>query len=356
MKQKVAIGLSGGVDSSLGAALLIEQGFEVTGVYITCWDGPGCRSEEDRKDALDMAMQLDIPFVHLDYQKEYKEKVYEYMIREYEAGRTPNPDAMCNREIKFGLFYEWGMEKGFDYVATGHYAQIKKGEYMDSPLQLHRSVDEHKDQTYFLYQLRQEQLGHILFPIGHLTKSEVREEAARRGLLTAKKPDSVGICFIGEQPMDTFLEERIKPKQGDILLNNDVVGQHKGAWFYTIGQKIGLDQRKIKEYDPQNLPHFYVIDKDIEKNILFVGTDEKLFKNEIQIGEFHSIAKFQLPISNMTVRIRHTGDLVEVEEILRQAQDDNLKIKLTTTIRAVAPGQVAVLYQGERCLGGGIIL
>jgi tRNA-specific 2-thiouridylase len=399
MKQKVAIGLSGGVDSSVAAALLVERGYDVTGVYITCWPSSaqgygggttssGCRAEEDRKDALDIAMQLHIPFVHLDYQKEYKEKVYEYMISEYEVGRTPNPDVVCNREIKFGMFYDWVMNKGFDYVATGHYAQIGWGDkdfnFCSAPPPrrggsvrknenycLLRSVDEHKDQTYFLYQLREEQLEHILFPIGHLMKSEVRVEAEKRGLLTAKKADSVGICFIGEKPMDEFLQERIKPRTGNILLGNDVVGTHKGMYFYTIGQKIGLDQTKIKGFDPKNLPHFYVIDKDIEKNILYVGTDDKLFKDEMILGDVRSINdKLQITNiksnsndknQNLYLRIRHTGELIPIRE-LRPAlpagrfKNKDLRIKLAKPVRAVAPGQVGVLYQGDICLGGGTII
>jgi len=208
IKVKVAVGMSGGVDSSLAAALLVEQGYDVTGVFLECWRAPGCRVDEDRKDALEVAMGLGIAYKVLNFKKEYKERVVEYFYDEYKAGRTPNPDAMCNREIKFGMFYEWAMEKGFDYVATGHYARIANGEWRianegkpvaisDRRLALQSGVDPKKDQSYFLYQIRPEQLAHILFPLGGMRKTEVRKEAKKRGLSVADKPDSVGICFIG---------------------------------------------------------------------------------------------------------------------------------------------------------------
>lgn len=344
LNKRVAVGLSGGVDSSVAAALLVEQGYEVTGVYITCWSGPGCRSEEDRQDALDIALQLDIPFVHLNYQKEYKEKVYEYMISEYEAGRTPNPDVVCNKEIKFGLFYDWVMKEGYDFVATGHYAQT-------DGKQLFRSADEHKDQTYFLYQLSQEQLPHILFPIGHLTKKEVRAEAEKRKLLSAKKPDSQGICFIGEVNVSKFLEERIEKKEGDIVLGEMMVGRHKGVWFYTVGQKIaGMDAKRLTRagFNTTSLPHFYVLKKDIENNILSIGTEDQLYTNKIQLTELHWIDK--KPGSNkFLARIRHGGELVE------SALNDQDQLRLKKPVWGVASGQVAVFYQGNMCFGGGVI-
>lgn len=416
--KKVAIGLSGGVDSSVAAALLVEQGYDVTGVYITCWSGPGCRSEEDRQDALDIALQLGIPFVHLDFQKEYREKVYEYMIREYTLGRTPNPDVMCNREIKFGLFYDWALTQGFDYVATGHYAQIGyRNQSSDfsvlTPFAsesmrgsddcarknldfcLLRSADEHKDQTYFLYQLHQEQLEHILFSIGHLTKPEVRAEAERRKLLSAKKPDSQGICFIGEVSVSKFLEERIEKKEGDIALlpshfdsailaRHDgravdasqnalatIVGKHKGVWFYTVGQRIGNrgqgpenrkweNNLKMVGFDTTRLPHFYVVGKDMEQNILYIGTEEQLYTDTIILSEMHWIGEEKLDSEivrssgSLLARIRHTGELVPVEKITIK-RSNYLTIKLTRPVWGVASGQMVVLYHETVCLGGGII-
>jgi tRNA-specific 2-thiouridylase len=337
MQARVAVGLSGGVDSSVAAASLIDHGYEVVGAYITCWSGAGCRDEEDKKDALDVALQLKIPFVHLDFRNEYREKVFEYMMAEYQAGRTPNPDVVCNREIKFGLFYDWAMKQGFDYVATGHYAQI-------DGRRLFRSRDEKKDQTYFLWQLKQEQLAHVLFPIGHLTKQQVRKEAQRRGLLTARKPDSQGICFIGEVSVLKFLEERIEKKTGNIILNGVVVGEHRGVWFYTIGQKIAVDQRKLSGFDQTKLPHFYVVKKDIKNNVLYVSTREQLFVKKIEIGQIHQISKGEIEY----VRIRHGGELVEAK--LKDAV-----LRLEKSVWGVAPGQSVVFYRGDECLGGGVV-
>lgn len=381
---RVAVGLSGGVDSSVAAALLIEQGYDVTGVYLTCWSGPGCRSEDDRKDALDIALQLGISFEHLDFQKAYRGNVYEFMVREYEAGRTPNPDVVCNREIKFGLFYQWALRQGFDFVATGHYAQVgnnnQKPVFCDARLPqagsgcasqkqnfcLLQAEDKHKDQTYFLYQLEAEQLAHILFPIGHLTKTEVRQEAKRRGLLTADKPDSVGICFIGEVPMQKFLAERIQENEGEIVLrisNNEyrIVNKHKGIHYFTIGQKISIqDAPTLKQagFDTRNLPHFYVVDKDVEKNILYVGTEEQLEKHTLTIGEIHWIGEQSgsqevRKLGSVMVRIRHTGELIPIVEY--RIENHEYRIKLAKPVKGVAPGQVAVLYQDKRCLGGGIL-
>ena len=348
MKQKVVVGLSGGVDSSVAVAFLIDQGYDVTGVYITCWSGPGCRSEEDRKDALNIALQLGIPFVHLDFQTAYKEKVYEYMMSEYQSGRTPNPDVLCNKEIKFGLFYDWAMKEGYDFVATGHYAQT-------DGKQLLRSVDEHKDQTYFLYQLRQDQLAHILFPIGHMTKPEVRKEAERRKLLSATKPDSQGICFIGDVNVSKFLEERIEKKAGKILLKGTVVGEHRGVWFYTIGQRIAITHSKTLAdlgYDPTNLPQFYVMTKDVQNNVLEVGIDEMLFADTVILDDCHWIGDIS-ESTDLLMRIRHGGELVHVKSF--EVKDEEVYLTLQKSVRAVASGQMAVLYHGNVCLGGGVI-
>lgn len=205
--RKIAVGMSGGVDSSVSAAVLKELGWEVTGVFLECWRGPGCRADEDRKDALTVALQLGIPFEVLDFKQTYKEKVVEYFFQEYEAGRTPNPDVLCNKEIKFGLFYDWAMEQGFEAVATGHYAQVKSLDQQSYGL--FRGKDDQKDQSYFLYLLQHSQLSHILFPVGGLEKTEVRQLAESYGLPVAKKPDSQGICFIGEIDVRKFLRDKI---------------------------------------------------------------------------------------------------------------------------------------------------
>ena len=212
--KKVALGLSGGVDSSVAAALLIELGYEVTGIYLECYNEPGCRTDQDKKDALQVALKLGIKFEVLDFRKEYKEKVVEYFYSEYKAGRTPNPDVMCNREIKFGIFYDWAMQKGFDYVATGHYCRITK----DGPLFLQRAKDESKDQSYFLWQIPSDHLSHIIFPLGEMLKSEVRTKAKELGLLTATKPDSMGICFIGDIDVHKLLKDRLGEEEGDVVM------------------------------------------------------------------------------------------------------------------------------------------
>jgi tRNA-specific 2-thiouridylase len=396
--QRVVVGLSGGVDSAVSAAFLVEQGFDVTGVFLECWRALGCRVDEDRKDAMDVAIKLSIPFKVLDFKKEYKAKVVDYFYREYKAGRTPNPDVMCNKEIKFGLFYDWALSEGFEFVATGHYTRIgqfpttndqspNNNQFSISNDQnirlLLQGKDIKKDQSYFLYQLRDDQLSHILFPIGHMTKSQVREAAERRGLVVAKKPDSQGICFIGEVSTKQFLKDLgMEEKRGGVFLRCQVsgvrcqgdlveVGRHDGAWFYTIGQRHGFglksqvtsDKKQEKQYaehlrragyDPTNLPPLYVIEKDVERNVLVVGTREALMRDEFEVGEMHNInSRYKIQdTNNMKVRIRHGGALVSASY---KIQDTRYKIKLQEKVFGVAPGQACVFYDGEVCLGGGII-
>lgn len=360
--KKVALGMSGGVDSSVSAVLLKEAGYDVTGVFLECWRAPGCRAEEDRKDALAVALKLGIPFQVLDFKDAYKQKVVEYFFETYKAGRTPNPDVLCNKEIKFGLFYDWAMEQGFDFVATGHYAQIKDKKLV-------RSVDEWKDQTYFLYRLRKDQLDHVLFPIGHLTKKELRLLAASYQLPTASKPDSQGICFIGEINVHGFLKDRLGENPGDVIdTEGNVIGRHKGLWFYTIGQRHGFDDafivKNIKGIEKHAIPPFYVIKKIPEKNQLLVGFGAKTYKDSFELEDMHwinqAIDKRQKTIEktsinddlssmNLHVRIRHTGKLIACT-----LQDKT--ITLSEAIQGIASGQSAVLYQDNKCLGGGVIV
>ena len=333
MRKKVAIGLSGGVDSAVAAMLLVDQGYDVTGVFLMCWKEPGCRTDEDRKDALAVALKLKIPFEVLDFRKEYKAKVVDYFYSEYKAGRTPNPDVMCNKEIKFGLFYDWCLENDFDYVATGHYAKIERGKLLIPK-------DKHKDQTYFLYRLRKEQLGHILFSLGGWTKSQVRAEARKRGLPVADKPDSQGICFIGEVNMQQFLRERLPVKKGEVVdTKGRVIGEHSGVWFYTIGQRHGFRTSGGR-------PPMYVIDKDVKKNSLVVGFGPETYRDGFKIRDIHWIE--QPRIDELLVRIRHLGQLIECS-----LESD--RVKLAEPQRGVAAGQSAVFYDGEVCLGGGVI-
>jgi tRNA-specific 2-thiouridylase len=345
--KKVALGMSGGVDSSVSAVLLKEAGYEVTGVFLECWRAPGCRAEEDRKDALAVALKLGIPFQVLDFKDAYKQQVVEYFFDTYKAGRTPNPDVLCNKEIKFGLFYDWAMEQGYDYVATGHYAQIQDRKLV-------RSKDEWKDQTYFLYRLREDQLDHILFPIGHLTKMEVRELAKGKDLITASKPDSQGICFIGEINVHSFLKERLGENPGDVIdTEGNVIGRHKGLWFYTIGQRHGFDDafvvKNMTGIQKQAIPPFYVIKKIPEKNQLQVGFGAETYRDSFQIEDLHWIVKTENKGPSLLVRIRHTGKLLPC----RLHKDT---VTLEDPIQGIASGQSAVFYQGTVCLGGGIIV
>lgn len=362
-KKRVVIGLSGGVDSSVSAKLLLDAGYDVQGVYLECWREPGCRTDQDRKDALAVAMQLGIPYQVIDLKTEYRQRVVEYFYREYEAGRTPNPDVLCNREIKFGLFYDWAMKEGFDAVATGHYAQVKQGS--DGTFYMVASVDEHKDQTYFLYQIRAEQLAHILFPIGHLAKSEVRKLAHEWELPVANKKDSVGICFIGDVNVHQLLRDRLGEHPGDVIdTAGHVIGRHTGLWFYTVGQRHGFEifpkitvMEGGQAIDKHQIPPFYVIEKRAETNELVVGFGSDTQRGAFVISEPNWLVEPSQWVEGVpvVVRIRHTGKLLACEFDV-----EKFGVKLAVPQQGIAPGQSAVFYQeregvGLVCLGGGVI-
>lgn len=366
--KKVALGMSGGVDSSLCAHLLIEQGYEVAGVYLECWKAPGCRSEEDRKDALKIALDLGIPFKVLDFKDAYKQKVVEYFFARYQSGSTPNPDVMCNKKIKFGLFYDWAMQEDYDFIATGHYAQIST---TDGEKQLAIPRDGHKDQTYFLYLLKQEQLAHTLFPLSTLTKKQVREQAEKKELAVAHKKDSVGICFIGDINVHQFLKERLGENPGEVIdTSGTVIGKHLGLWFYTVGQRSGFEiqaktvikQEDGTSIDKHNIPPFYVIKKIAKTNQLVVGFGSETFFDSFAITEPHWIVEKneQLALENnrLLVRVRHTGDLLPCT-LIKYDTSNKYGIKLHTLAKGIAEGQSAVLYlpvgNTTLCLGGGII-
>ena len=269
--KKIAVGLSGGVDSSVVLLLLKEQGFDVTGVQMQCWDynEEGCTGEQDKADAVSICSQLEVPFKFLDFQKEYQEKVIQNFYDEYNAGRTPNPDILCNKEIKFGLFLNWALENGYDAIATGHYAKVQK---TDLP-RLFIPKDKSKDQTYFLYRLTSNQLEKILFPLGEMLKDEVKEIAFQNNLKNFNKPESMGICFIGKVNVRDFLKRRISEKPGNVLnLKGEVIGKHRGVPFYTIGQRHGFEVFKYA-----GIP-LYVISKNAATNELVIGTDEEAAK------------------------------------------------------------------------------
>ncbi len=273
---KIALGMSGGVDSSLCAHLLTQAGHQVTGVYLECWRAPGCRTEEDRADALKVALSLDLPFQVLDFKKAYKDKVVEYFFTSFRSGQTPNPDTLCNKEIKFGLFYDWAMSSGFDAIATGHYAEIIQ---LDGKPFLAVPRDEHKDQTYFLYLLTQDHLNHTVFPLSGLDKSQVRTLAKKLNIHVATKKDSTGICFIGEINVADFLKQELGENPGDVVDTHGVViGRHQGLWFHTIGQRGGfvlhptslINRSNSEMISRHNIPPFYVIaKKPLTNNFVF---------------------------------------------------------------------------------------
>ncbi len=348
MAKKVYVGMSGGVDSSVTAALLKEQGYDVTGVFMKNWaqDLPGfkCPWQEDFSDAKRVAVQLGIPFKMYDFQTQYQQKVVDYMIAEYQAGRTPNPDIMCNQEIKFKLFLETALEDGADLVATGHYAQVKDGH-------LYQAVDDNKDQTYFLYRVTEEALRRTLFPLGEMTKPEVRQKAEELGLITAKKKDSVGICFVGEIGIQEFLSNFVQTEPGKIIesASSKVLGEHEGALFYTIGQRHGLNVGG-------GLP-YYVIGKDMVKNEVYVTTnldDPSLWAKELTLSDIHWINQPPQPGALLQVRTRHRAPLIDVRST-NISDTGIMQIELKDEIRALTPGQSAVLYSNKQVFGGGIL-
>jgi len=341
----VYVGMSGGVDSSLTAALLKEQGYDVTGVYMKNWtqDLPGmkCPWADDLADAKRVAVQLGIDFKVFDFENEYKHKVVDYMIEEYKLGRTPNPDIMCNQEVKFKLFLETSLEDGADMIATGHYARVENGV-------LKQAVDTNKDQTYFLYRVTGEALSKTLFPLGEYTKPVVREMAKERGLYTAAKKDSQGICFVGQIGIREFLSQYVEQTAGAIIdkRTGKKLGQHDGAIFYTIGQRHGLELGG-------GLP-YYVVGKNMDKNEVYVTTDlndENLWKPELTLTAVHWINEAPSE-GNYQIRVRHRAALVSAQ---LSFQNDTATLTLENAERAVAAGQSVVIYNGDICLGGGIV-
>ena len=340
----VYVGLSGGVDSSVSAALLKEQGYLVVGVYMKNWskDLPGfaCPWKEDYQDAKRIAVQLGIEFKMFDFEKEYQEKVVDYMIEEYKAGRTPNPDIMCNQEVKFKLFFNTAIEQGADFVATGHYARSLNG-------QLLVGKDSNKDQSYFLYRVKESVLEKTIFPLGGFTKPEVRKMAEERNLTTAHKKESMGICFVGKVGIKEFLQQYVKTETGDVIdQNGKVIGRHEGAIFYTIGQRHGLD---IGGGFP-----YYVTGKNMKTNTVYVTSqidDDSLWKDTLSLTDLHWINEPPKIGKLYMVRTRYRAPLVKA-----QFKEKVTELILNDPVRAVTPGQSVVIYENERVVGGGIII
>lgn len=349
-KQKtVFVGVSGGVDSSVSAALLRDQGYHVVGVFIRTWqpDFIECTWRDERRDAMRVCAHLDIPFLECDGEEAYKKGVAEYMISEYKLGRTPNPDVMCNREVKFGVFWNFAKSHGADYIATGHYAQNINNKLV-------KGNDESKDQSYFLWTLNGDDLEHTLFPIGHLPKKEVRKLALKYKLPTAVKKDSQGVCFLGPLDMKDFLSHYIEPKKGDVLNEEGaVIGYHDGAVFLTLGERHGFT---VVEKGATDEP-YYVIAKDINKNTITISArkdlaektgsgDKEYILNNSNIKE-ELIDKEKI----YTAQIRYHGEFLSCKI---DFSDNNSKIIFNEQI-LVSPGQSIVVYDGDICLGGGIV-
>lgn len=351
--KKVVVGISGGVDSAVAAYLLKEEGYDVIGLFMRNWDSSInsennlinnneiCSQEKDYNDAVDVCKKLDIPLYRKDFVKEYWDYVFKYFLSELEAGRTPNPDIMCNKYIKFDLFIKEAKRLGADYIATGHYAKLKDSK-------LYKALDLNKDQTYFLSQLSNKQLENILFPLGDIDKKEVRQIARKLELSVADKKDSTGICFIGERNFKKFLSNYIKNSRGDIINieTNEVLGKHDGLINYTIGQRRGLNIGG-------NCTRLFVVGKDIRSNTLFVALrdDNKyLYSDSALIDNMNYISDKKPTKCSAKFRYRQEDQKVTVNYI----NDNEILVKYNN-IKAVTPGQACVLYDGNECIGGGII-
>ena len=355
MTKRVILGLSGGVDSAVAALLLKDDGYDVHALHMTNWedDDGYCTAAEDLQDARRVCDQLDIPLHHVNFAKQYRDQVFEYFLDEYRKGRTPNPDVLCNREIKFGAFRDYAKRLGGDLLATGHYA---RSGIVDGHGALYKGKDPNKDQSYFLHAVSAEALAETLFPLGELMKGDVRQVARDRGLAIHDKKDSTGICFIGERPFREFLANYLPANPGPMRTpGGEVLGEHQGLMYYTLGQRQGLHIGGI--HDRPELP-WYVVAKDLAENALIVaqGEHELLFSKRLEASDASWIGK---PPAGLDTEMRCTCKVryrqADQDCIVRDLGDGRLEVRFDEPQRAVAPGQFVVFYDESQCLGGAVI-
>ncbi len=352
---RVVVGMSGGVDSSVTALLLKQQGYDVVGIFMKNWDDTDefgqCTAEDDAEDVRRVCEHIGIPYYTVNFEKQYFDKVFTYFLDEYRNGRTPNPDVMCNREIKFGEFLQTALDLGADYVATGHYARVVNDE---GQFKLLRGVDNNKDQTYFLNALSQQQLSRAMFPIGHLPKPEVRRIAEEAGLATAKKKDSTGVCFIGERNFKQFLSQFLPAQPGDMIdiRTGDVKGRHDGLMYYTFGQRQGLGIGGSGSGEP-----WFVADKDLTNNVLYVVQGDihpSLYSTGLTATGVNWIAG-NMPEGSIRCTAKFRYRQPDQGVTLTYLPDGQVDVQFDVHQRAITPGQAVVFYDGEVCLGGGTI-
>lgn len=349
----VVVGMSGGVDSSVAALLLKRQGYNVIGLYMLNWEETDergvCNADADFADVQRVCALLGIPYYSVNFAKQYQDRVFSYFLEEYKSGRTPNPDVLCNREIKFGPFREYALSMGADYVATGHYCGIEHT--VDGRHFLLKARDSNKDQTYFLNQVREEQLANVLFPLSDLSKAEVREIAEKENLATAEKKDSTGICFIGERNFRKFLQNYLPAQSGKIItLDGETVGEHIGLMYYTIGQRKGLDLGGKRGEEGR----WFVVKKDLKNNVLYVshGDESPLYSKSCKVSGLNWIGVAPDNVFECTAKFRYRQPEQEVKVTLSNGE---AHVSFNQPQRAVTEGQYAVFYDQTRCLGGGVI-
>ncbi len=356
-KYKVIVGMSGGVDSSVSAYLLLQQGYQVEGLFMKNWEEDDndeyCAAAEDLKDAQAVADKLGIHLHRINFAAEYWDNVFEYFLEEYKAGRTPNPDIMCNKEIKFKAFLEFAAEElGADYIATGHYVRRRN---QDGHWQMLRGLDGNKDQSYFLYTLGEEHVAQTLFPIGDLEKPKVREIAMEQDLITHDKKDSTGICFIGERKFKDFLGQYLPAQPGPIMTSEGQhIGEHEGLMYHTLGQRKGLHIGGMKEFGDEP---WYVVDKDVPSNTLIVGQGAdhpRLYSNGLIAKQLHWVDR-KGPQTEMRCAVKTRYRQQDIACTIKPLEDGTVAVHFDEPQKAVTPGQSAVFYSDEVCLGGGII-